>query len=136
MSDYPLLVTLPIADRKVSFHFYRDGMGFAPIGEPAEDGVPEPLQFAINDGVRIMLVPSGGFGWIIGGNEVAARGKSECVIGLSTGTDAGVDETIQRARRAGGDVILAPGRQPWGYAGAFADPDGHVWMASAQRPPD
>lgn len=24
-----------------------------------------------------------------------------------------------------------PGRQPWGYAGAFADPDGHLWMITA-----
>jgi hypothetical protein len=31
-----------------------------PIGELADDGVPEPLQFTLNDGVRIMLIPTGG----------------------------------------------------------------------------
>ena len=25
-----------------------------------------------------------------------------------------------------------PGQQPWGYAGAFADPDGHVWMVRSE----
>ncbi|MDG4836313.1 hypothetical protein O7631_07275 [Micromonospora sp. WMMD967] len=31
---------------------------------------------------------------------------------------------------AGADVVTEPTTQPWGYAGAFADPDGHLWMVS------
>ena len=52
-----VVVCLPITDRQASFAFYRDGLGFEPVGEPAEDGVPEPLQFTLNDGLRVMLVP-------------------------------------------------------------------------------
>jgi predicted lactoylglutathione lyase len=131
----PVVVSLPIADRRTSFAFYGDGLGFKPVGGLAEDGVPEPLQFAVNDGVRLMLVPTGGFGWIIGDHEVAPRGRSECVLSVSAGSDAGVDELIARARRAGAGVVTEPGRQPWGYAGAFADPDGHVWMVTSAPPP-
>ncbi|UUN26680.1 VOC family protein [Streptomyces sp. FIT100] len=127
----PVTFALPTADRRTSFLFYGDGLGLDPIGEPAEDGVPEPLQFALNDGVRIMLIPTGGFGWITGDHEVAPRGHSECVISVSAGDESGVDEMVRRAEAAGGTVVTPPGRRPWGYAGAFADPDGHIWMISA-----
>lgn len=132
MRHTPVVVSLPIVDRQAAFTFYRDGLGFDPVGEPAEDGVPEPLQFALNDGVRIMLVPTGGFGWITGDHDVAPSGCSECVLSLGTETADEVDEMVARALRAGGAIVTAPGRQPWGYAGAFADLDGHIWMVRSQ----
>jgi predicted lactoylglutathione lyase len=133
MAQLPIVVSLPIADRRISFRFYAEGLGFEPVGEPAGDGVPEPLQFALNDGVRLMLVPVGGFGWVIGDHEVAARGQSECVLSLGAETDADVDRIIARAHEAGATVVTEPGQQPWGYAGAFTDPDGHLWMVASGR---
>jgi predicted lactoylglutathione lyase len=101
MRHASLVVSLPIADRRASYAFYRDGMGLDPVGELADDGVPEPLQFALNDGVRVMLIPAGGFGWITGDHDVAPRGSSECVLSLGAETDADVDEMLRRARVAG-----------------------------------
>src|SRR6266568_3957497 len=92
MSSSPILIGLPIADRPRSYRFYRDALGFDPVGEPAQDGVPEPLQFALNDGVRVMLIPTGGFGWVIGKHEVAPRGRSECFVNLAAATPTGVAE--------------------------------------------
>jgi uncharacterized protein len=135
MANSPVVVSLPIADRRSSFRFYVEGLGFEAVGDPAEDGVPEPLQLALNDGVRVMLVPTGGFGWVIGDHEVAPRGQSECVLSLGARTDDDVAETVERARRAGATIVTEPGRQPWGYAGAFADPDGHLWMVTSETPP-
>src|SRR5215472_6770642 len=132
MHNTPVVVSLPVADRRASFTFYRDGLGFAALGEPGEDGIPEPLQFALNDGVRVMLIPTDGFDRITGDHQVAPGGTSECVLVLATSTDEGVDEVIQRAQVAGADVITPPGQQPWGYAGAFADPDGHIWMVRSE----
>jgi uncharacterized protein len=43
----PVVVTLPTADRRRSFDFYRHGLGFEPVGDLADDGVPEPLQFIL-----------------------------------------------------------------------------------------
>jgi uncharacterized protein len=86
MRPTPIVVSLPVEDRRASFAFYRDGLGLEAVGEPAQDGVPEPLQFELNDGLRILLAPTRGFGW-------------------------------PRQPRA---------EQFWRYAGAFADPDGHV----------
>jgi uncharacterized protein len=128
MRPTPIVVSLPIEDRRASFAFYRDGLGLEAVGEPAQDGVPEPLQFELNDGLRILLAPTRGFGWALGGRAVAQPGHSECVLGLPAETDLGVDELMERARHAGAEIVTEAGEQPWGYAGAFADPDGHVWM--------
>lgn len=130
-----VIVSLPIADRRTSFAFYGEGLGFDAIGEAADDGVPEPLQFALNDGVRLMLIPTGGFGWVIGDREVAPRGQSECIFTIRADTEADVQQLVERAHEAGGEVVTQPGQQPWGYAGAFADPDGHVWMVTSEAFP-
>ena len=39
MQTTTVVVCLPITDRHASFAFYHDGLGFEPVGEPAEDGV-------------------------------------------------------------------------------------------------
>jgi predicted lactoylglutathione lyase len=131
MTTAPVTIALPTADRRISYLFYRDGLGLEAIGELAEDGVPEPLQFVLNDGVRIMLIPTGGFDWITGDHEVAPRGHSECVVSVSAGAETDVDEMVQRARTAGSTIVAEPGQQPWGYTGTFADPDGHLWQVTA-----
>jgi predicted lactoylglutathione lyase len=123
----PIVLSLPIADRPTSFAFYSAALGLESFGEVADDGVPEPLQFEVNDGLRIMLIPTGGFGWTIGSHEVATPGVSECVLNVSAETDAEVDETMNRAAAAGATIVVPAGQQPWGYTGTFADPDGHLW---------
>ncbi|MEO3772968.1 VOC family protein [Micromonospora sp. B9E7] len=131
MTFTPVIVSLPVADRAASYRFYRDGLGLHAVGELADDGIPEPLQFVVNDGLRLMLVPTGGFGWVIGRHEVAPRGQSECLLNLGVTAPADADAIVERARAAGAEVVTEPTAQPWGYAGVFADPDGHLWMVSA-----
>jgi predicted lactoylglutathione lyase len=121
-----IVISLPIADRATSHAFYS-ALGLEAVGEPASDGLPEPLQFALNAGTNLMLVPRGGFGWVIGEHDVAECGTSECV--LSLGGD--VDALLATARAAGAEVVAEPEQRPWGYTGTFADPDGHLWMVSA-----
>ena len=128
MPSAPIIVGLPIADRRAAYAFYVAGLGFTAIGEPADDGVPEPLQLDLNDGVRVMLIPTDGFGWVTGGRVVASSGQSECIVTMSVATAADVDELVERARSAGGEIVTEPAEQPWGYAGVFADPDGHLWQ--------
>ena len=97
----PLLISLPTADRVRAHAFYRDALGLEAVGEPADDGVVEPLLFVLNADTRLMLVPTGGFGWVIGDREVAEPTTSECVIGLVATSEAGVNEIVERARQAG-----------------------------------
>lgn len=135
MSSAPVIVGLPIADRRTSYAFYSAGLGFATVGEPADDGVPEPLQLALNEGVRIMLIPTGGFRWVTGGREVASSGHSECLLTISVAAPAEVDEFVERAHNAGAEIVTEPAEQPWGYAGIFTDPDGHLWQVTVAAPP-
>jgi uncharacterized protein len=132
----PLLISLPVADRVRAHDFYREGLGLKAIGELADDGVPEPLMFVLNTMTRLMLIPTEGFGWLIGDHLVAPVETSECVLGIGASTDDDVKEIVERARRAGATVAMEPVPQPWGYAASFADPDGHIWTVTSAKLPD
>ena len=123
-----ITVALPVADRRTTFTFYAEGLGFHPLGDPAEDGVPEPLQFALNDGVRVMFIPTGGFGWVTGNRVTAPLDESECLLVITLADQRGVNGLVDRARGAGAEIVMEPAEQPWGFAAVFADPDGHLWQ--------
>ncbi|ATB48707.1 VOC family protein [Corallococcus macrosporus] len=123
-----VVVSLPTRDLARAFRFYREGLGFRLVAEPADGSMPEPVHFSLNAGVSLMLIPTGGFGWVAGGNTVAEQGVSECILSLSLATEAEVDAFVAKARAAGAGIPSEPGRKPWGYSGTFKDPDGHVWM--------
>ena len=90
-------VCLPIKDRLVSHAFYT-ALGFVTVGELGDDGLPEPLQFEISVGLRVMLIPSRGFGWVIGGRRRSPRATHECLVVIGLATDAAVDELMRRGR--------------------------------------
>jgi predicted lactoylglutathione lyase len=133
----PIVVALPTENRQRSFDFYAEGLGLEPMGEAAEDGIPEPLQFVLNQGAHLMLIPTGGFGWVTGKRPTAGPETSECLLALVVADERSVNELVERARGAGAQIVLEPTQQPWGYSAAFTDPDGHVWqvMPLAARPP-
>jgi uncharacterized protein len=66
----PIVISLPVTGRRTSYDFYRQALSLEALGEPDEDGIPEPLQFAINAGVRVMLIRRGGFERATGGGQV------------------------------------------------------------------
>lgn len=128
----PDLVTLclPTEDRGRAHAFFV-ALGFATPGEPADDGVPEPLRVALNDGLQVMLVPTGGFGWVTASRTTAPRGTAECLVSLGAASGAAVDALLAQVADAGGEVVSAAQQRPWGYTGTFADPDGHLWEVAA-----
>ena len=119
--DVPVTLALPIAERAAALAFYRDALGLEPFVEPGSDGIP----------VTLMLVPSRGFGWVIGDREVAEPWACECLLSLDAPDPAAVDALVGRARAAGAQVVAEPAQQPWGYTGTFADLDGHLWSVVA-----
>lgn len=121
-------ICLAIADRQRSYTFYQEALGLVPIGEPAEDGVPEPLQFRIDERTSLMLIPTGGFGWVLGDREIAPPGISEVLLSLSATSAEEVRAVVDRMRHAGGEVLAEPAQQDWGFTGVAADPDGHAWQ--------
>jgi predicted lactoylglutathione lyase len=82
----------------------------------------------LDDDGRILLDHQ--FGWVIGDRKRSPRNAHECLVVIGLATDAAVDKLVRRARDAGAKIIIEAGSQKWGYAGAFADPDGHMWQVS------
>lgn len=132
MTYKPIVISLPIADRATSHDFYRRALDLDTVGDLGDDGLPEPMQFVVNDGVRVMLIPRGGFGWITGDAPITPAGHHECLLAVSVTTAAEADALVDHAVAAGATLVTPTGQQPWGYAGAFADPDGHIWMVRAE----
>ncbi|MBR8743239.1 VOC family protein [Nocardiopsis sp. MG754419] len=126
-------VTLPIADRRRAMEFYRDAFGFELVGTPAEDGVPEPLMFRLDERTLLTLVPAGGFGWVLGeARDPAPSGTSGCLMGVGVRTAEELTALVERVRAAGGEVPSPPEYRPWGFTALCADPDGHVWQVLVQ----
>src|ERR671920_2433405 len=98
--DVPVPPPLPIADRAVALAFSRDALGLEPFGELGSDGIPEPLRFAVNEGLTLMLVPTVGFGWVIGDREVAEPWACECLLSLDADDPGAVDELVRSALAA------------------------------------
>lgn len=128
----PITVALPVADRRTTFTFYAEGLGLRPFGDLGDDGVPEPLQFTLNEGVRVMFIPTGGFGWVTGGRPTARSDQSECLLVMSLADRRDVLGMVDRARRAGAEIVMEPAEQPWGFTAVFADPDGHLWQVRTE----
>ena len=109
--------------------FYRDGLGLEAFGPLADDGIPEPLQLRLASNVSLMLIPTGGFGWVAGEDRVAPPGANECVLSLYVPDEDAVRARHEAALAAGGSVVYPPSQQHWGaFAAQVADPDGHLWM--------
>ena len=123
----PAVISVPTGDLRKAFGFYR-ALGLRLSHETEGDAMPEPVEFLFGQGTHLMLVPRGGFQWVIGKNTIAERGASECVLGWHLASRDEVDALLGRAEKAGGSVVEAPAEKPWGYAGTFHDLDGHLWM--------
>ena len=111
-TDLQTIITLPIEERARAHRFYIDALGLEPVGEPWKDGIPEPLEFKLGDGVNLMFIPRKGFGWVLGEQPAAKAGLSECLLQYSCDEDDEVDVVIERAEKAGATVVLDPRRSP------------------------
>jgi Transposase len=123
-------------DRHPSFAFYRDGLGLEALGPLADDGFPEPSQFRPGLSVSLMLIPTGGFGWVAGECRVAPSGANECVLCVYA-----PDETPCGIATSPPSPLAAPAStSPYSSHGTRSQPrsttpDGHLWMILVQ-PPD
>jgi len=86
------------------------------------------LQFALNDGVRVMFIPTGGFGWVTGNRVTAPSDQSECLLVLTLADQRDVHSMVDRERAAGAEIIMEPAEQAWGFTALFEDPDCHLWQ--------
>ncbi len=117
------LVTLGVAELERSIAFY-EALGFDRKARAAEGvgffqaGACAFAIFPLTDLVRDV-------GVVVGGGPPVFRGMA---LAWNCRSEADVDAAIERARAAGATLPKPPQKTFWGgYAGYFADPDGHVW---------
>ena len=62
------------------------------------------------------------------GVAAAGQGFAGFTLAHNVASEADVDATLQEAVAAGGTLVAAGNRAPWGgFRGYFADPDGFLW---------
>jgi len=122
------LLTLGVDDLERAVAFYRDGLGFATkgiVGAEFENGAV--AFFQLESGLKLALWPRRSLA-ADAGIEVQPRSATELALAHNVGSAAEVDAVIQQAERAGARIVKKAQQTFYGgYAGYFADPDGHLW---------
>jgi uncharacterized protein len=119
-------ITLAVDDLKKSLAFYRDGLGLPTKGN-ADDA--DHIVFELQNGFYLVFVERSEFaGYTKFINQTGAeKGTSECILSYFASSKEEVDIILKQAETASGIPSIEAKEQPWGYAGFFKDPDGHMW---------
>jgi uncharacterized protein len=122
------LLTLGVDDLEKAVRFYRDGLGWKTdgiVGKEFEHGAV--AFFDLQAGLRLALWPRKSLAHDAG-VQVEPRSATELSIGHNVSSKQEVDAAMARAGKAGAVIVKAAHDTFWGgYAGYFADPDGHLW---------
>jgi uncharacterized protein YndB with AHSA1/START domain/catechol 2,3-dioxygenase-like lactoylglutathione lyase family enzyme len=122
------VLTLAVDDLEKSLRFYRDGLGFATpgiVGTEFEHGAV--AFFDLHAGLRLALWPRPSLAHDTGLPGGAAN-PVELSLGHNVSSREEVDAVMRLAAQAGAKIIKPAQPTFWGgYAGYFADPDGHLW---------
>jgi catechol 2,3-dioxygenase-like lactoylglutathione lyase family enzyme len=115
------VITLGVRDVARARRFYEEGLGWRLGG--GEDDVAfyqaGSLVFALFDWAR--LAEDAGL-------SDEGSGFRGVTLAHNTRTQGEVDSLLARAEAAGARITIAARKTFWGgYAGSFADPDGHLW---------
>lgn len=122
------LLTLGVSNLERALTFYRDGLGFKTpgiVGTEFEHGAV--AFFDLENGLKLALWPRADLAHDSGVPEGPAS-STEFSLGHNVNSREDVDLVMKTARVAGARIIKPPQETFWGgYAGYFADPDGHLW---------
>jgi catechol 2,3-dioxygenase-like lactoylglutathione lyase family enzyme len=114
------LITLGVADYARAKSFY-EAMGWSPAMDV------EDTAFFVANGVVLTLWSRDKLAADMGVADDGARWGG-IALAHNVASDAEVDEVIGAARANGAEICREPAATFYGgYAGAFRDPDGHVW---------
>jgi predicted lactoylglutathione lyase len=116
------LVTLGVSDLKRSITFYET-LGFQRKAQKAEG-----VGFFQAGACALAVFPLDDLAKDANVNVKGAPAFRGIALAWNCRSEAEVDTAVARARAAGAAVPKPPQKTFWGgYAGYFADPDGHLW---------
>lgn len=122
------VLTLAVDNLERAVRFYREGLGLPTqgiIGTEFEHGAV--AFFDLQHGVKLALWPRSSLAHDTG-LALGAPSSTECSLGHNVASKQDVDAVMDQARQAGARIVKPAGDTFWGgYAGYFADPDGHLW---------
>jgi catechol 2,3-dioxygenase-like lactoylglutathione lyase family enzyme len=122
------LLTLGVDDLERAVRFYRDGLGWKTegiIGKEFEHGAV--AFFDLAGGLRLALWPRKSLAHDTG-LPVSAKSATEFSMAHNVSSRAEVDDVMAHAAKAGATIVKrAHDTFYGGYAGYFADQDGHLW---------
>jgi uncharacterized protein len=128
MNPQLTVLTLGVDDLDRALRFYRDGLGFETkgiVGQEFEHGAV--VFFELQAGLRLALWPRRSIAHDSGLPE-GPKSATEVTLGHNVSTRAEVEIVLARAERAGARIVKHARTTFWGgYAGYFADLDGHLW---------
>ena len=114
------LITLGVADYARAKAFY-EAMGWSTAMDV------EDTAFFVANGVVLSLWSRAKLAADMGVADDGARWGG-IALAHNVASDAEVDQVIEAARANGAEICREPAPTFYGgYAGAFRDPDGHVW---------
>lgn len=121
-------ITLGVADLERSLRFYRDGLGLPThgiVGQAFETGAVAFFDMA--GGMKLALWPQTSLAHEVGMTP-APHSPTAFSLAHNVASRAEVDALMRDAEAAGARIVKPPYDTFYGgYAGWFADPDGHLW---------
>jgi len=122
------VLTLGVDDLERALAFYRDGLGWTTpgiIGREFPHGAV--AFFDLQPGLKLALFAREDLAHDAG-IKPTPPSATEFSLGYNVRNTQDVDAAMERARKAGATIIKPAQATFWGgYAGYFADPDGHLW---------
>jgi catechol 2,3-dioxygenase-like lactoylglutathione lyase family enzyme len=122
------VLTIAVDDLERAFEFYAKGLGWPTpgiVGREFEHGAV--AFFDLAGGLKLAIWPRDSLAHD-SGLPKTPRSGTELSIGHNVRSEQEVDAVMRQAERAGATIVKKPGKTFWGgYAGYFADPDGHLW---------
>jgi uncharacterized protein len=122
------MLTIAVEDLDRAFAFYAHGLGFPStgiIGTEFEHGAV--AFFDLQAGLKLALFPRRNLAHDAG-IPTTPPSNTEFTLGHNVRSEQEVDAVMNQAAAAGAKVVKPAQKTFWGgYAGIFADPEGHLW---------
>ncbi len=121
------LLTIGVDDLERAVAFYRDGLGLPTPGIVGREFEHGAVAFFDLAGVKLAVWPRDDLAHDTGLRK-SPPSSTELSIGHNVRSEREVDDVMRQAKEAGATIVKEARTTFWGgYAGYFADPDGHLW---------